>query len=77
MAEYLAGGVSLFDVCKKYGIRSPQNLQKLVEKAQAGGELRGYHGASRHRGGAYTTAADRERSCGNAWPTAAITVQLR
>ena len=30
-------------------------LQKLVEKAQAGGELRGYHGASRHRGGAYTT----------------------
>lgn len=61
MAEYLAGGVSLFDVCKKYGIRSPQNLQKLVEKAQAGGELRGYHGASRHRGGAYTTAADREK----------------
>ena len=41
VAEYLAGGVSLFDVCKKYGIRSPQNLQKLVEKAQAGGELRG------------------------------------
>ena len=36
VAEYLAGGVSLFDVCKKYGIRSPQNLQKLVEKAQAG-----------------------------------------
>lgn len=33
VAEYLAGGVSLFDVCKKYGIRSPQNLQKLVEKA--------------------------------------------
>ena len=61
VAEYLAGGVSLFDVCKKYGIRSPQNLQKLVEKAQAGGELRGYHGASRHRGGAYTTAADREK----------------
>ena len=26
VAEYLAGGVSLFDVCKKYGIRSPQNL---------------------------------------------------
>ena len=61
VAEYLAGGGSLFDVCKKYGIRSPQNLQKLVEKAQAGGELRGYHGASRHRGGAYTTAADREK----------------
>lgn len=61
VAEYLAGGVSLFDVCKKYGIRSPQNLQKLAEKAQAGGELRGYHGASRHRGGAYTTAADREK----------------
>ena len=61
VAEYLAGGVSLFDVCKKYGIRSPQNLQKLVEKAQTGGELRGYHGASRHRGGAYTTAADREK----------------
>lgn len=61
VAEYLAGGASLFDVCKKYGIRSPQNLQKLVEKAQAGGELRGYHGASRHRGGAYTTAADREK----------------
>ena len=40
VAEYLAGGGSLFDVCKKYGIRSPQNLQKLVEKAQAGGELR-------------------------------------
>ena len=54
VAEYLAGGVSLFDVCKKYGIRSPQNLQKLVEKAQAGGELRGYHGASRHRGRART-----------------------
>ncbi len=48
MAEYLAGGVLLFDVCKKYGIRSRQNPAKVL---QAGGELRGYHGASRHRGG--------------------------
>ena len=59
VAAYLAGEGSLFDICKKYGIRSPQNLQKMVEKAQAGGELRGYHGASRHKGGTYTTAADR------------------
>ncbi len=62
VAEYLAGGVSLFDVCKKYGIRSPQKPAKARGKrAQTGGELRGYHGASRHRGGAYTTAADREK----------------
>ena len=37
VADYLAGEGSLFEICKKYGIRSPQNLQKLVEKAQAGG----------------------------------------
>ena len=74
VAEYLAGGVSLFDVCKKYGIRSPQNLQKLVEKAQAGGELRGYPAT-----GAARTPPPRtgKKSCGNAWPTAAITAQLR
>lgn len=33
----------------------------MVETVQAGGTLRGYHGASRHKGTAYTTAADREK----------------
>lgn len=61
VAAYLAGEGSLFDICKKYGIRSTQNLQKMVETVQAGGTLRGYHGASRHKGTAYTTAADREK----------------
>ena len=59
VADYLAGEGSLFEICKKYGIRSPQNLEKMVETAKQGGALRGYHGASRHRGDAYTTAADR------------------
>ncbi len=59
VADYLAGKGSLFEICQKYGIRSTQNLEKMVEKAKRGGELRGYHGASRHKGGAYTTAADR------------------
>ena len=67
VAEYLAGGVSLFDVCKKYGIRSPQNLQKLVAATTA-----------RPATGAARTPPPRtgKRSCGNAWPTAAITAQL-
>lgn len=60
VADVLAGG-SLAQVCQKYGIRSTQNLEKMVAKARQGGELRGYHGASRHRGAAYTTAADREK----------------
>ena len=61
VAAYLEGEGSLFDICKKYGIRSTQNLQKMVETVQAGGTLRGYHGASRHKGTTYTTAADREK----------------
>lgn len=60
VADALAGG-SLAQVCQKYGIRNTQNLEKMVAKARQGGELRGYHGASRHRGAAYTTAADREK----------------
>ena len=61
VADYLAGKGSLFEICQKYGIRSTQNLEKMAEKAKQGGELRGYKGASRHKGGAYTTAADREK----------------
>ncbi len=43
-----------------------------MKKAQAGGELRGYHGASCHRGGRVHHRRDREktRECP---PTAAIT----
>ena len=36
MAEYLAGGVSLFDACKSTASAAPQNLQKLVEKGAGG-----------------------------------------
>lgn len=61
VAAYLAGEGSLFAICKQYGIRSPQNLQKMVETVQAGGALRACHGASRHKGTAYTTAAEREK----------------
>ena len=33
VADYLAGKGSLFEICKRYGIRSPQNLEKMVETA--------------------------------------------
>lgn len=57
--EYLAGGGSLAQICQKYGIRSTQHLQNMVDCARAGRPQRGYCGASRHKGGAYTTAEQR------------------
>ena len=61
VAEYLAGVGLVVASDKSTASAARKTCKKLVEKAQAGGELRGYHGASRHRGGAYTTAADREK----------------
>ena len=60
VAAYLAGKARCLISAK---IRHPQYPKpaKMVETVQAGGTLRGYHGASRHKGTAYTTAADREK----------------
>ena len=63
---YLNGEGSLTEICRRYGIRGTQNLQKWAETLRQGGTLRGYCGASRHKGQNYTTAARREeivRAC--------------
>ena len=61
VAEYLAGGVSLFDVCQKYGIRSPQNLRKTRGKGAGGRRAARLPRRVPPQGRAYTTAADREK----------------
>ncbi len=78
VADYLAGEGRCLKSAKKYGIRSPQNLEKWWRPPNRGGALRGYHGASRHRGDVPTPPPPTAcRSCRTALPTAAITAQRR
>ena len=78
VADYLAGEGSLFEICKKYGIRSPQNLAKNGGD-RASRAVRCGATTVRPGTGAMPTPPPPTacRSCRTALPTAAITAQRR